>query len=200
MMLVEPVTLRGRHFVDLEPLTAAHTADIWAIGQDPAIWEFMLDRTFRTPADAEAYMAHTLDDLRTGFQLPFVMRDRRSGAVIGRTGYVDVQRAHHSLEVGPMFVARSAWRGGANLESNYLLLCHAFETLCAERVCIQADARNERSLRSIERTGFVKEGVLRRNFLAGDGVQRDSVMYSLIPAEWPAVKAELERRIAAKAG
>jgi RimJ/RimL family protein N-acetyltransferase len=84
------------------------------------------------------------------------------------------------------------WRTAVNTECKYLLLRHCFETLGMIRVQLKTDARNLRSQRAIERLGAVREGVLRHHRVLPDGYLRDSVYYSILSGEWPAVRARLE--------
>jgi len=87
------------------------------------------------------------------------------------------------------------WRSPVNTECKYLLLRHAFETAGAIRVFFKTDSRNERSQRALERIGAVKEGVLRHHRIMRDGYLRDSVYYSILVDEWPAVKKRLEEML-----
>jgi len=103
------------------------------------------------------------------------------------------------LEIGWTWYARDYWRTAINTECKYLLLRHAFETLCCIRVQLVTDLRNERSQRAIERIGGVREGVLRKNrVVAKDGYQRSSVFYSVVDDEWPLVKSRLEVMLMAR--
>jgi RimJ/RimL family protein N-acetyltransferase len=83
-----------------------------------------------------------------------------------------------------------------NTECKYLLLKYAFEKMNCIRVQFKTDARNERSIRAIERLGAVREGVLRNHYILLDGTFRDSVYFSILDREWPEVKARLEQRLA----
>ena len=87
------------------------------------------------------------------------------------------------------------WGTAANPEAKYLLLERAFEVLGAGRVQFRVDARNARSRAAMHKLGAQEEGILRSYQVRPDGSDRDSVMYSLLPAEWPGVKAELRRRL-----
>jgi RimJ/RimL family protein N-acetyltransferase len=64
------------------------------------------------------------------------------------------------------------------------------------RVSLRTDVRNERSRRAIERIGAKLEGVLRADKPATDDTVRDSARYSIVRAEWPAVRAALVQRLA----
>jgi Acetyltransferase (GNAT) domain len=115
------------------------------------------------------------------------------------TTYRDVDEQHRTLEIGGTWIGRPWWRTAINTEAKLLFLRHAFETLGANRVALKTDIRNKRSQAAIARLGAVREGVLRHQYIRRDGSLRDTVMYSIIPEEWPAVKARLRARLEAHA-
>jgi len=106
---------------------------------------------------------------------------------------MDIQRRHRGLEIGSTWLGKPWQRTGINTEAKYLLLRHAFEVLGAARVQLKTDLRNTQSQTAIARLGAVREGVLRKHKIVRDGFLRDSVMFSIIDDEWPAVKTRLER-------
>jgi N-acetyltransferase len=118
--------------------------------------------------------------------------------VIGSTRLLDVRPADRQVEIGATFLARAFWRTPANTESKYLFLRHCFEGLGCVRVALKTDARNVRSQGAIARLGAVREGVLRRHMRVRE-YQRDTVYFSILDDEWPAVKARLEGWLAAAA-
>ncbi|GEM46246.1 GNAT family N-acetyltransferase [Deinococcus cellulosilyticus] len=118
------------------------------------------------------------------------------GQVAGRISYSEVRPADRWMEIGTMLTA--PFRGtSVNPEAKLLLMERAFEVLGANRVHFKVDSRNARSLRAMEKLGAVREGTLRRYQVRPDGYARDSVMFSLLPEEWPEVKARLEARVTA---
>ena len=119
---------------------------------------------------------------------------------MGITTFRDVDERHRTLEVGGTWLGRPWWRTAINTEAKLLFLGHAFETLRANRVALKTDIRNERSQAAIARLGAVREGVLRRQYIRPDGTLRDTVMFSIVPDEWPQVRATLLARLAAHAG
>lgn len=118
--------------------------------------------------------------------------DQATNQVVGSTRFLDISSQHRQLEIGSTWLTPSVWRTRMNTECKYLLLKHCFEVLETIRVQIKTDRRNVQSQRAIERLGAVKEGVLRRHRILPDGYVRDTVYYSVIDEEWPAVKARLE--------
>ncbi len=133
-----------------------------------------------------------LEDSRDGSAWPFATVENESGRAIGSTRYFDIRPEHRGLEIGWTWLGVAHQRTAANTECKRLLLVHAFDVLGALRVQLKTDARNLRSQRAIERIGAVREGVLRAHMILPDGFVRDSVMYSITRADWPAVKSKLE--------
>jgi RimJ/RimL family protein N-acetyltransferase len=122
--------------------------------------------------------------------------DRASGLSIGSSSYFAADAAHRRLEIGGTWVTPSRQRTAVNTEAKYLMLRHAFEALGCLRVEFKTDRLNETSRRALERIGAVEEGVFRNHMVMPDGRIRDSVYYSIIEREWPAVKAKLEAFLA----
>ena len=118
-----------------------------------------------------------------------------TGRAIGSTRLLDVRPADRQVEIGSTFLGRDYWRAPANTESKYLFLRHCFESLGCVRVALKTDGRNLRSQEAIARLGAVREGVLRRHMRIKN-YQRDTVYFSILDDEWPAVKARLEARLA----
>jgi RimJ/RimL family protein N-acetyltransferase len=193
MAWIEPVIMSGAHVV-LEPADDRHVPDLLAAAQDDLVWAWL---PWPRP-EREADVAAMLADERA-VALPFAQVDAASGRAVGVTTYRAVDERHRTLEVGGTWIGRPWWRTAINTEAKLLFLGHAFETLGANRVAIKTDIRNERSQAAIARLGAVREGVLRHQYVRRDGSLRDTVMYSIVPDEWPAVKARLQARLAVHA-
>ena len=118
------------------------------------------------------------------------------GECIGSTSYLDQVPVHRRVEIGWTFYGQAFWRSAVNTECKLLLMTEAFEVRGYDRLCLKTDTRNERSQRAIERLGATHEGVLRHLVIRKDGTPRDSVFYSVLADEWPAVKAKLEKALA----
>lgn len=193
-MHIYPVTLAGR-FVRLEPMSEAHLPDFLSIGLDETIWRYMLYGDIRSEQDLRAWVREILARQGRGTDLPFAVIDLDSGRAIGATRYLNIQPEHRSLEIGGTWYATAFQGSGINADAKYLLLRHAFESLGCLRVQFKTDSRNLRSQRAILRLGAVEEGRLRKHMILPDGLVRDSIFYSIIDDEWPAVKAGLEARL-----
>lgn len=186
-----PITLTGV-VVSLEPLRDVHAEGLYAAAQEPRIWRYLPTDPTGSLEDMRAWIATALRDQESGTQLPFAILERASGRPIGSTRYTSISPRDRGLEIGWTWLAPQAQRTAANTECKYLLLRHAFEQLGAVRVQLKTDVRNDISQRAIERLGAVREGVLRKHMLVLNGYIRDSVMYSILDSEWPAVKMRLE--------
>jgi RimJ/RimL family protein N-acetyltransferase len=187
----ERITLTGR-FVRLEPIEERHRDDLLAAAaEDPATFRYM---SRDLSVGAEAWPDYLADALRPEF-VAWATVERASGVAVGSTRFADIAPEHDRVEIGWTWIAPSRQRSAINTEAKLLQLTYAFDTLGAGRVALKTDLRNERSQRAIERLGAVHEGVLRRHMRLPDGFVRDTVYYSILADEWPAVKARLEERL-----
>jgi len=186
---VEPVTLRGRA-VRLEPLSLGHLDALCQVGLEQELWKW-IPTAVTTEAEMRAYIAGALADQERGVALPFAIVDQPSGRAIGSTRYGNIDTTHRRLEIGWTWITSAFQRTVANTEAKLLLLGHAFETLGAMRVELKTDALNARSRAAILRLGAVEEGTFRRHMVTASGRVRDTVYFSIVDSEWPAVKARL---------
>jgi RimJ/RimL family protein N-acetyltransferase len=137
------------------------------------------------------FVRHLLALQQRGTDLPFAVIHVPSGRAVGMTRYLNIDAENRALEIGGTWYGLAYQRTSVNTECKYLLLGYAFETLDCVRVQLKTDLRNERSQRAIERLGAVREGVLRNHMILPDGTLRHSVFYSILPEEWPSVRARL---------
>ncbi len=187
---IAPVRLAGRH-IELIPMDASHTDGLYEAGRSPEIWTYMRIRV-AGPDDMARLVREALLAQAEGREIPFVIRDCAAQRIVGSTRFLDIRPADRGIEIGWTWLDPAVWRTPVNTQSKYLLLRHCFETLGLIRVQLKTDARNVRAQRAIERLGAVREGVLRHQFVMPDGYLRDSVYYSILAEEWPAVGAHLE--------
>ena len=191
-MKLLPLTLTGRA-VRLEPLAEAHHAALERNGDDAEVWRWMTFPPAPPREKARAWCAKLGALHASGEAVAFAIVDAARGEAVGGTVLFDYSEAHKRVEIGYTWLARSAWRTAINTEAKFLLLRHAFETLGLNRVQLKTDARNERSQAAIARLGAVREGVWRAHMILPDGWVRDSVVFSVVAREWPAVKDRLEQ-------
>lgn len=192
-MTLTPVTLEGA-VVRLEPLSLAHLPGLCRVGLDPALSRWTAMRA-ATEAEMRAYVEQALDEQRRGVALPFAVVLRETGRVVGSTRFAAYAPEHRRIEVGWTWYAPAVQRTAVNTESKWLLLTHAFEMLGLERVELKTDALNTASRNAILRIGAREEGILRHHMIMPDGRLRDTVYYSILSAEWPAVKSRLEEKL-----
>jgi N-acetyltransferase len=187
-----PVFLEGR-FVVLEPMLQKHAPDILDAGKE-LDWAWMsvnLDRL----ESVENWISDAIEAERRGEEFAFVVKEKSTGDVIGSTRYMDTHSRQRGTEIGWTWYTPTVWGTVVNPECKLLLLTHAFEDWGAIRVQLKTDYNNVRSQRAIEKLGAKYEGRLRNHRFRADGTIRDSVMYSIIPDEWPTVKASLIERV-----
>jgi len=197
--------------IRLKPLTLSHVGGLVlaanaAAATDPALYQW--SPVPQTEPDATHYIETALAWKAAGTAVPFAILREQDGAVIGSTRFWNIERwawpQDHpqsgrrevdACEIGYTWFARSAVRTAANTEAKFLMFAHAFETWQVLRVCLHTDVRNTRSRAAIERIGGQFEGVLRSHRLAADYTPRDSARFSIVAAEWPAVKERLQQRL-----
>ncbi len=189
-----PVTLRGR-LVTLRPLTTSdHDALVDAVQED-GLHETAWYTSIPSPDAVAAEIDRRLALGAAGEMIPFVAEDA-TGRMLGMTSYYDLVPDVPRLHIGYTWNRPSAHGSGTNAESKLLLLRHAFETLGAVRVGFTTGWANTQSRAAIERLGAKQDGVLRAMARYRNGALRDSVEYSIIEPEWPAVRTTLEARVA----
>lgn len=208
MVQLDGLALVGDH-VRLEPLTLEHVpALVAAIDQDPALFRF--STAPETEAEMLAWVKAALAAREAGRELPFATYSSAQARIVGSTRFYELEhwrspaedperdRSPDACLIGYTWLGASAQRTASNTEAKLLMLSHAFETWEVHRVAFRIDARNDRSRSAVERLGATFEGVRRAERLGADGMVRDSAFYSILAAEWPAVKHGLISRLTAR--
>ena len=191
---LHPVTLAGAH-VRLVPLSLAQLPALCEVGLDPELWRLSVT-TIATPDDMRGYVAQALEWQAAGTALPFATTLAADGTVVGSTRLANYAPIDRRVEIGWTWIGRPWQRTAVNTEAKLLLLRHAFETLGCFRVELKTDALNARSRAAILGIGATEEGVLRRHMITDGGRLRDSVYFSILDDEWPAVRERLRERLA----
>lgn len=188
--------IEGR-FVRMEPLTAAHKEEIRAaVDCDAAAWSILLVNP--VGAGFEEYWSENCGAPLTE-RMPFAIRRLADGRVVGISMYFMASAKHGGVEIGATFLHPDVRASAVNPEAKLLMLNHAFD--CgAVRVQFKVDSRNERSQAAVAKLGAVREGVLRRDRRTWTGHIRDTVVFSILDDEWPALRLRLEQRLAGLAG
>ncbi len=189
MPFVEPVILAGRH-ATLEPLAREHQSEVIAAASDGELWRLWYT-SVPAPETTAAWMAAALAMREKHGAMPFVVRDNATGAIVGSTRYFNVEAAHRRLEIGHTWYAKRVQRTAINTECKLLLLTHAFEALACIAVEFRTSFFNFQSRAAIARLGAKQDGILRNHQILPDGTLRDTVVFSIIAGEWPAVKRHL---------
>ncbi len=191
---IEPVTLTGRNWVILEPLHRDHETDLLEAAKDGELWNLWYT-SVSGPEQILAYMDSTLQMRETQGAMPFVVRRKSDRKIVGSTRYFNVDAKNRRLEIGHTWYSRAAQRTGVNTEAKLLLLKHAFETLDCIAVELRTHWFNFDSRAAIAGLGAKQDGVLRNHQIGPNGSLRDTVVFSIIASEWPAVKAHLRWRL-----
>jgi len=192
-----PLVLAGR-FVRLEPLAPAHFDGLWEIARDPELWRWT-QAQIKTREDIDRYLNIALDWQRAGSALPFATCSVAESKPVGSTRFANIDRENRKAEIGWTWIGKPWQRTAINTEAKLLMLRHAFEVEGCIRVELKTDVLNQQSRTAIRRLGAQEEGIFRHHNITESGRIRDTVYYSVLEAEWPAVKQNLESKIAASA-
>ena len=193
MIKVAPVTLEG-HGLRLEPLSPDHDQALQDAVKDGRLWELWYTRV-PEPNEVASYIAAALDGQKAGHMLPWVVREAGTGTIIGSTRYHDIVPDIDRVEIGYTFYAKRWQRTHVNTVCKLLLFAHAFDVLGCHVVGLRTDNFNFTSQRAIERLGAKKDGIIRHHGARRDGTVRDTVIYSVLAAEWPDVRRHLELKL-----
>jgi len=187
-------TLEG-HGVRLEPMAKEHREALAAAATDGKLWHLWFTSVPR-PEETERYIVQALAGQDAGHMLPFVVRETKSGDLVGSTRYHDIVKEASRVEIGYTWYAKRWQKSHVNTVCKLLLFAHAFDDLGCKVVGLRTDNFNFASQRAIESLGAKKDGVLRHHAPRRDGTVRDTVMYSVLASEWPDVRRHLELRLA----
>lgn len=191
-MQLEPKVLEDR-FVRLEPITEAHREDLRAAcDADPQVWTELYPFSWGGDQFDPTWI-RLRDDQSAGRTLPFAVVVE--GRCQGISCYSALDAANGVVEIGGTYYAPDQRGGPVNPAAKRLLLGHAFSSGC-RRVVFRVDAINMRSRAAVLKLGGVQDGILRQDRITWTGRIRDTVIFSILEDEWPAVKAGLDARLA----
>lgn len=194
MIAIAPVTLEG-FGVRLEPLGHEHEPGLAAAASDGELWKLWFT-SVPEPADTHGYVDAALEGQRAGHMLAWAVRELATNTIAGSTRYHDIVPAIDRVEIGYTWYAKRWQKTSVNTACKLLLLTHAFVSLGCGVVGLRTDNFNFGSQHAIEALGAKKDGVIRHHHPRRDGTVRDTVIYSILAAEWPDVKRHLELRLA----
>ncbi|MBY0569785.1 MAG: GNAT family N-acetyltransferase [Burkholderiaceae bacterium] len=189
-MECQPLHLQGTS-VSLEPLEQAHIADIRNAAADGELWKLFFT-SVPAPEQTQQWLDTALTMQSQQKAIPFVVREKSGGKIVGSTRFCNIDHQHQRLEIGYTWYSQSMQRSAINTECKLLLLTHAFEVLNCIAVEFRTDWFNRRSQAAIERLGAKRDGVLRNHMILPDGRIRDTVVYSILQNEWPGLKKNLQ--------
>jgi RimJ/RimL family protein N-acetyltransferase len=187
------ITLTGVH-ATLEPLSHSHHDGLVEATRDGELWKLWYT-SVPSPEGMGEEIARRLGLQQTGSMLPWAVRSRATGKIAGMTTYMNIDAQYRRVEIGSTWYAQSAQRTAINTECKLMLLTHAFESLACIAVEFRTAFFNHASRRAIERLGAKQDGILRSHQLYADGSLRDTVVFSIIASEWPAVKKHLHFKL-----
>ena len=190
MTWLTPVTLRTAR-ATLVPLDQSHHDGLVEAVKDGELWNLWYTR-IAAPDEMRADIERRLDLQRKGSMLPFTVIDNETGRVAGMTTYMNVDEQHHRVEIGSTWYRKNVQRTNLNTHCKLALLAHAFDALNCIAVEFRTAFFNYPSRRAIERLGAKLDGILRAHQRYADGSLRDTCVYSIVAAEWPAVRTHLE--------
>ena len=183
-----PIELRGTHAA-LRPLAREHHDGLVEAVRDDELWRLWYT-SIPAPERMAAEIERRLGLQAQGSMLPFTVFDA-SGRVAGMTTYMNIDATHKRVEIGSTWTAQRVQRTPLNTDCKRMLLAHAFEALACIAVEFRTHRLNTQSRRAIERLGAQLDGILRAHSRASDGTLRDTAVYSITCAEWPALKSHL---------
>ncbi len=193
MTFANPIRLSGEHAV-LEPLAPTHAADLQDAARDGELWKLWYTSVV-PPERMGAEIERRLDLQEKGSMLPFAVIDPLTHRAVGMTTYMNIDAVNRRVEIGSTWYAKRVQRTALNTECKLMLLTHAFDQLRCIAVEFRTHWLNQQSRTAIERLGAKQDGVLRNHAIASDGSYRDTVVYSIIESEGPAVKRHLQFKL-----
>ena len=185
-----PITLEAQT-AKLVPLSHDHLADLQAASAEGELHKLWYT-SIAAPEKMEAEIDRRLGRQAEGMMLPFSVVDQRTGKIIGQTTFLNLNSTNRRAELGATWYAKAAQRSPINTECKLMLLTHAFEDIKVNVVEFRTHHLNHQSRRAIERLGAKLDGILRNHMIMPNGSLRDTAVYSVLPHEWPAIKANLQ--------
>ncbi|MEK3977517.1 GNAT family protein [Psychrobacillus sp. FSL K6-2836] len=183
------IILEGNTII-LVPLEMKYKERVYEAIKSPDVWKYTW-RQVKTFDDIEQILSIAVQSKNDGKQLPFIIKDKLSGEVIGTTRIGEIDTANRNVEIGWTWLSPSVWRTKVNTECKFLLLQYCFEELKVLRVQFSISGQNVRSQKAVERIGAVKEGTFRKHRIKADGTIHDNIFYSIVDTEWIDVKGKL---------
>lgn len=189
MSWLKPITLHS-DYCTLVPLAYEHHDGLVEAVKDGELWQLGY-ALVASPEDMKKDIKRRLALFAEGTMLPFTVIHNQSQKIVGMTTYCQANESNRRLDIGFTWYAKSHWRTALNTECKRLLLAHAFETLNCIAVGFRVDTLNIRSQNAVKRLGAKLDGVIRNYSILPSGHTRDMCFFSILPHEWPRIKAHL---------
>jgi N-acetyltransferase len=186
---IMPITLTGKQ-VQLVPIALGHEQGLIDATQDGSLWQLWFT-SVPNPEQVGEFISTALDLQQANTALAFSIIEISTGRMLGSTRFCNIDVKSKRLEIGYTWYRKSVQRTGVNTECKLLLLQHAFEQLQCIAVEFRTNWHNHKSRAAIARLGAKQDGILRQHQLMPDGQYRDTVVFSILNSEWPAVKTQL---------
>jgi RimJ/RimL family protein N-acetyltransferase len=182
--------------VVLEPLNVDHREPLReAAAEDQTIWTYFPINYNGAGEDFDGWFDYTMERYGKNEHYPFAVRRRPDDRIIGTTRFYDMVPDHLRLAIGSTWYTKDARGTLINSEVRLLTLKYAFDTLSVNRVELVTDPVNLASRAAMRILGAVEEGVMRQHMIYQDGRIRDSVLFSIVRSEWPAVRGKLLNKL-----
>jgi RimJ/RimL family protein N-acetyltransferase len=185
-LFLQPPTLENQRAL-LKPLTEDDFEALLAIGLEPSLWKISSNK-IETREDLLRYLQTAVEQRENGQSVPFTIIDKATNQIAGCTRYGNIVFEHKRLEIGWTWLGVDFQKTGLNRACKYELLSFAFDVLGMWRVELKTDVLNTNSRQAMKKMGATEEGILRKHIITESGRSRDSVYYSIIAEEWPAIK------------
>lgn len=180
--------------IRLEPLSLTHLEDLQTAVTDGSLWQLWFTSVPK-PEQVESYIQTALEKNQISDQLAFAVIDTNTQKAIGSTRFCNIDNQHKRLEIGYTWYAKSYQKTATNTICKLLLLTHAFEQLGSIAVEFRTNWHNQTSRQAIARLGAKQDGVLRQHQQMAGGSYRDTVVFSILNSEWPAIKKNLQLKL-----
>ena len=173
----------------LEPLSEAHYPLLWAVAKHKELWQFNSAKV-HTEEDFKKYFYQALSERKSCSSYPFAIFDKQENKYGGSARLGNISFEHKRVEIGWTWYLPQLQRTGLNRACKFLLL-RGFESLGLNRIELKTALTNEKSQLAIAKIGATREEVLRKHIINDDGTSGDSVLYSILNEEWPAIKQKI---------
>ena len=171
----------------LRPMEKNDFNELSGIAYDYDIWRFTVSRCMNNE-ELNDYINAALKDKLKEVRYPLVIVSKKNNRIAGSTSFGNISNKDKRLEIGWSWLGREYRGTGLNKHCKFLMLTYTFENLAFERVEFKTDVINGQSRKALKKIGAVEEGVLRSHTVMQDGRRRDTIYYSILRPEWPAIK------------